>query len=436
MVLARWSFLFSNFFAKKRGERRTGSSAVGRAALGLFSAIFFTVGMVSLAFILLKLSIPEWRVNHQFVETDCKILFAQVVTDDAGKQRPEFQVEYTADGHAAQVWARYDIAGAFQSAEAVDKLLAQFPPDAECDCWYDPRNPQTVVLARGYSISAWLMPLLPAAFIFLGGGGLIFAILTWGKSTERIAATTPSTSGLDLILPATTGSSPTFPTVPDFQDLNDSPGTFLRYRLTPGSSDWTTAAMGVMCVLWNVALVVFGRMAVLSFQRGERDWWLVVFVVLLFAVGIFSLVLFLRRLLITTSVGPTLVEISAHPLVPGGAYEVYVSQAGRVAVAKLSVSLVCEEVAVYRQGTNTRKTTRRVFAQPLVTRESFKIGQGVPFEARTRLQIPHDAMHSFTSAHNRIDWKLVVAAEVARWPDFERGFPVVIRPRQSQGATA
>lgn len=434
--MARWSFLFSNFFAKKRGERRTGSSAVGRAALGLFAAIFFTAGMIALAFILLKISIPEWRVNHQFVETTCKVVSTQVATDDAGLKRPEFEVAYKAEGQPVIAWSRYDIAGTYQAEETADKLLADFAPGTECDCWYDPRDPQTVVLARGYTLSAWLTPLLPAAFIFLGGGGLIFAILTWGKSTERIAATTPSTAGLDFILPAQHGASTIFPSVPDFQDLNDSPGTFLRYRLTPGSGDWVTIAIAVVCVFWNVALIVFARMAVQSFARGERDWWLAIFVVLLLAVGIFSLVLFLRRLLITASVGPTLVEISAHPLVPGAAYEVYVSQAGRMAVEKLSVALVCEEVAVYRQGTNTRKTTRRVFEQPLVTRESFTIGHGAMFEARTRLQVPYDAMHSFKSAHNRIDWKLVVAGTVKRWPDFERGFPVVIRPRQPQGATS
>ncbi len=351
-------------------------------------------------------------------------------------KRPEFEVAYTADGRPIVAWSRYDIGGSFQANDAVDKLLALLAPGTECACWYDPRKPQTVVLAHGYSLFAWLMPLLPAAFIFLGGGGLLFAVLTWGKSTERIAARTPSTSGLDFILPSANGTSPPFPSVPDFQDLNDSPGTFLRYRLTPGSGDWTTVAMAVVCVLWNVAVIVFARMAVQSFGRGERDWRLAIFVVLLTAVGIFCLVLFLRRLLITASVGPTLVEISAHPLVPGGAYEVYVSQAGHMAVAKLSVALVCEEVAIYRQGTNTRKTTRRVFEQPLVARESVRVGQGLPFEARTRLQVPHDAMHSFKAAHNRIDWKLVVAGEVARWPDFERGFPVVIRPRQPQGATS
>ena len=85
-------------------------------------------------------------------------------------------------------------------------------------------------------------------------------------------------------------------------------------------------------------MFVFARMAVLSFQHGETDWWLIVFVVLLLAVGIFGLVIFVRRLWVTASVGPTLVEISAHPLVPGAAYEVYVSQAGRVAVDKLTVA--------------------------------------------------------------------------------------------------
>ena len=34
-------------------------------------------------------------------------------------------------------------------------------------------------------------------------------------------------------------------------------------------------------------------------------------------------------------------------------------------------------------------------------------------------------MHSFHSAHNSLNWKLVVRGEVAHWPPFERGFPIV-----------
>ena len=86
---------------------------------------------------------------------------------------------------------------------------------------------------------------------------MIFAILTWGKSTERIAATTPNASGLDLISAIANGNSLTFPYVPDFHDLNDSPGTFLRHRLTPGSAGWSTTAMadGLRSVEFGVVRV-------------------------------------------------------------------------------------------------------------------------------------------------------------------------------------
>ncbi|MES1213102.1 MAG: DUF3592 domain-containing protein [Singulisphaera sp.] len=434
MALPRWSL----FFGKKRGERRTGSTALGRAALALFSAGSFTAGIISLAFILLKLTIPEWRVNHQFVPTKCQVLSVRVAADAAGLKRPEIEVDYTINDRPRRAWSHYDIAGAYSQVDeaTVEKTLSEFKPGTVCDCWYDPREPGTVVLVRGYTWFTWLMLLLPASFIFLGGGGLLLAVLTWGKSTERIAATAPNASSLDLILPTPGTGTQLFPSVPDPQDLNDSPGTFLKYRLTPGTGGWTTAAIAVVCALWNLAAIVFARSAVESFRSGEPDWWLTILVVLLGPLGILLLVVLGRRMFMAASIGPTLVEISAHPLIPGGGYEIYMSQAGRMAVQELRLKLVCEEVALYRQGTNTRKTVRRVFEQTLVARESFQIGQGLPFEARCRLQVPYDAMHSFKSTHNRIDWKLVASGKVARWPDFERAFPVVIRPRQVAGAAS
>ena len=69
-------------------------------------------------------------------------------------------------------------------------------------------------------------------------------------------------------------------------------------------------------------------------------------------------------------------------------------------------------------------------------REGFDIQQGLPFETRLRIKIPLRAMHSFTSDHNKVEWKLVVKGAVARWPDFERGFPVVIRPESAASEAA
>jgi hypothetical protein len=425
--LFRWSLIFG----KKRGERRTGSTVAGRAALGLFAAFFFTAGIISLVFILLKFSIPEWRANHNFAETTCQIISTRTAADSAGAKRPEIEVAYTVDDRPQTAWSTYDIAAVYQADGAfTEKILEEFTAGTECDCWYDPRDPQTVVLARGYTWFAWLMLLVPIAFISLGGAGLALAVLTWGKSTERIAATTQNTSNLDFLLPTPAAPAQPFPFVPDPHQLNDSPGTFLSYRLTPGTAVWSTAAIAVVCAMWNLAVIVFGRMCVLSFRNGERDWWLALFLLPLVAGGVFSLILFVRRLLIAANIGPTLVEISAHPLVPGGTYEIYLSQAGRLAVKKFDLKLVCEENATYRQGTNTRKSTRRVFEESLVSRESFKLGPGVPFEARARLFVPYDAMHSFKAGHNRVDWKIVVAGDVERWPGFERTFPIVIRPRK------
>jgi hypothetical protein len=426
--LVRWAILFG----KKRGQRRSGSHALGRAGLGLFAAVFFAAGVISLAFILLKLSIPEWRANHQFIATTCQVLATRAETDSAGLTRPEVQVRYTVDGRELRAWSLYDITGVYQSdAQYTQNILDKFQTGQEYPGWYDPRQPETVVLARGYTWFAWLMLAVPAAFISIGGGGLIYSILTWGKSTERLAATAQTTPGLDFFMPPAKNAPPDpFPNVPNPQQSNDSPGTFLAYRLPAGTAGWSLVATAVVCVLWNVAVAVFVRMDVQSFQRGEPDWWLTIFIVPFAIVGVGFLVLLARALLIETGIGPTLVEISAHPLTPGGKYDIYISQAGQMEIKSLAVKLVCEETATYRQGTNTRKATRRVFERVLVTAESLALGRALPFEARAHLEVPGDAMHSFKAAHNRIDWKIVVKGAVTRWPDFERSFPVIVRPGQ------
>ena len=37
-------------------------------------------------------------------------------------------------------------------------------------------------------------------------------------------------------------------------------------------------------------------------------------------------------------------------------------------------------------------------------------------------------MHSFAAPHNEIHWNLVVDGQAARWSDYRRTFPVVVRP--------
>jgi hypothetical protein len=49
-------------------------------------------------------------------------------------------------------------------------------------------------------------------------------------------------------------------------------------------------------------------------------------------------------------------------------------------------------------------------------------------EAEFELTVPAGSMHSFRSPHNSVDWALLVRGKVARWPLFERRFPVYVYP--------
>src|SRR5690606_15378698 len=135
-----------------------------------------------------------------------------------------------------------------------------------------------------------------------------------------------------------------------------------------------------------------------------------------------------RQVMMTTSVGPTRIEISDHPLVPGKPYEIFLSQAGRFRMRLLEVWLACEERATFLQGTDTRTERRRVSERRFFVREDFEIAQGLPFESRCLVEVPAGAMHSFLATHNEVNWKLIVKGRVPGRPEFQREFQIVVNP--------
>ena len=96
-------------YGKKRGNRRTGSKAlasVGEAAAFLFFLVLGTWFMV----LLVRMPVlPEWRANHDFVETAGVVKAVQVSQppDQAG-YRAAVLIQYTADGQPREHWT-YDI---------------------------------------------------------------------------------------------------------------------------------------------------------------------------------------------------------------------------------------------------------------------------------------------------------------------------------------
>jgi len=432
------------FYGKKRGDRRTGSNQQGRFWLGLLSAACLLAGIIPLVYILVVFAIPEWRVHHRFVHTKARVLDSRIVEWTNDRFSPEIQLEYhlasRPDDAPLTAWSEYEIipvhsrGGQHWERAYVEELLSEFPTGSEHDSWYDPRRPERIVLKQAYTWSAWLMLLLPVAFITIGGGGLILVLLTWGKSTERLSAQRPP--GMDILQPKSQARGnllAQFPFVPNPDELGDSPGTLLTHRLPPAKAEWRLFAAAAFCLFWNSLVAFFVTILIQDFREGEPDWWMLAFVIPSLSVGLAALAYVGRLVLIAGGVGPTIVEVSDHPLALGGEYELALSQTGRLHIESLDVRLVCEEVATFQQGTNSRTTVRRVYEQLLISEQSFEIHHGLPFEARARLQVPAAAMHSFQAIHNRVEWKIIVRGAIQRWPDFERGFPLVICPGAATG---
>jgi len=423
------------YYEKKRGDRRTGSSKLGSVGEAFLFALFLFFGCVVLAVLLLTLAIPEWRANHQFREHVCVVLdkrLAERHGDDGPLYRPEMQIRYTVDGETYVRWA-YDIHNTYSSGrEAAQQTLNQFHVDKdntrEYPCWYDPDDPGTVVLVRGFSWWFWLVVIVPVSLIAIGGVGLIYSMRHWGQSAERRAAM--AQRPLERELFGTSGdTSSEFPYVPDVAQVTDSPGTRLRYRLPIlGSPGWALLGLLLACVFWNGIVSVFVGIAVTGHIGGNPDWFLTLFITPFVAIGLGLAFFFVRQLLVTTGIGPTLVEISDHPLRPGAACQVLVMQSGRLTVNAMTISLVCEEEATYRQGTNTRTETRAVYRDELFRREGFEVHRGMPFEAECDIWVPERAMHSFKADHNEIRWKIVVEGDVAGWPDYQRSFALIVQP--------
>jgi hypothetical protein len=194
------------------------------------------------------------------------------------------------------------------------------------------------------------------------------------------------------------------------------------------SSTWGLCVWLVACLLWNGAVSVFAAVATNSHLEGRPDWVLTAFNVPFVLIGLGMAVFFVRQVLMATAVGPTLVEISSLPLYPGGQYELFFTQTGRLRMNRLEVLLACDEEATFVHGTNTRVETQRVWQAPVFSEENFEICRGAPFEGRCAIEVPPLAMHSFKAEHNEVAWKIVVRGEAAGWPAYERTFPVLVYP--------
>lgn len=431
-------------FGKKRGHRRTGSQAWGSFGDGLFHGALVCAGLVFGAVLISGVAVPEWRINHDFIETRGRVLgkglVKRTVEDPLGAAattwRPTLRVRFDADGTAREAWTHSQPAAGTSDREAAAAGLAAWEIGSAVPVWYDPADPTVVVLERGYNWWMWMLALLlPGALLAFGGSGLARAVRRWGRSEEAVAAA----AGIPELLAArpAAAAGPEHPAVPPCDDLVNSPGTQLRYRLPLESPEnWTLLGLGLFAAFWNAVLLVLAVGAGFEFTSGRVDWLLLALLVPFVAVGGAAIALVVRGLVLSAAVGTTQLEISDHPLLPGGTYDVLVAQGGSGRIRELTLTLEAVEQATFRQGTDARTDSLVVWRRQCDAWSDVVLQPGTRFEVRTSISIPADAMHSFASEHNAVRWRLVIRGLPARWPAFVRVFPLAVFPSPPRPAPA
>jgi hypothetical protein len=276
---------------------------------------------------------------------------------------------------------------------------------------------------------AWAAIVIPIAPI--GYGVTDLAVLVWRNlaTTERRAAVVQMATDWELTGLGPEASRPTLPAVPPIDAVVDSAGVRLAYRLPSDVvSGQMSFALAAVCLVWNSLVVVFAVRVIQQHLTGPPNWLLTWMLVPLALAGAWTIYALVRQVLLTTGTGTTLLEISDQPLYPGHIYEAFLSQTGRLQVRWFHVQLVCDEQATYPQGTDTRTASATVYRQTVLNQRRFDIPPGGAFESHFTIAVPDTAMHSFSAPHNAVSWMLVVRGRMARWPEFERRFPLYVYP--------
>ena len=311
-------------------------------------------------------------------------------------------------------------------------LLNQFAPAN-----LPAKLPRTAAMST--PLGAWVLAVLCLAAIATGVVSLVYRLMRFGTSNEYRSVLANRASkieqgAIELIGPSQSERVSAedeigrLPSVPQGRTLNDSPGERLAYRLAVENPTGSIAGPATLSLLWNSVWFVLLAVAVSGFWHGNPRWILTLLLVPFAVIGYWAFKYFLVLLRQTAGVGPTIVEISQHPLYPGESYQLVVQQMGKMKLKRLSVQLSCEEETFYRQGTDVRVEKHESFVQVLSKERDVTVDPRDGWEQQLALSLPADVMHSFVGTHNAIRWKIVVTGASRPWPSFCRSFPVVVYP--------
>ncbi|MEO1972189.1 MAG: DUF3592 domain-containing protein [Pirellulaceae bacterium] len=372
--------------------------------LGCFFSLFLLFG--SVLFVVFA-GLPFYRVSasRSWSQEDCKILSSRVESyrgDDGIVYSVEIEFEYEFGGQK-YTSDRYSFSAASSSNEGPkQETVRAYPAGSRRVCYVNPKKPSFAVLNRE-TTSDMYFGLFTLIFVIVGGGGII-GVLVWKPKPPGEADWLPDQDGVA----SSTTAAPTSPTV-----LKPTSRPVVQFFVILG-----------ITLFWCGIVSVFTYQEVIGFQKGRPEWFVTIFMIPFQLIGLLLLCGTLYSFLAMFNPIP-IVEVNTTQLALGDRLEVKWSFQGRTSsIRKLKVILVGEEQSQYRRGTSTYTDTSAFFQQDLTdVNSAIDVASGA-----TSIDVPVTSMHSFDGGNNKIAWSLRIHGEIARWPDVDTSFPLVVHP--------
>lgn len=129
--------------------------------------------------------------------------------------------------------------------------------------------------------------------------------------------------------------------------------------------------------------------------------------------------------------GPTILELSDHPLRIGEKFDFFLRQTGDIRLDRIQVLLECREEVTYQQGTDVCNDQKLIRSDCVADYREIDLSRGA-FQKRFVVPLPTGVMHSFDAPSNQIAWYAVVSGDHQGCPEFQREFPIIVVPSPSQ----
>ncbi len=388
-------------------EPVAGPEIAGKA-LGCGLAFFGVFVVAGLGFFVPFFLLPAFEAldARDWREVPATVVSSQVRAhsgDDGTTYSVEVVYRYETGGRELHSDRYHFLSGSSSGYKNKAAIVERYPEGAEVTAWVDPDNPGSAVLSRDFS-SEWLFGLLPLVFVFAGLGGMVLVWKGMRKVELREAA------GIESWMPAE---------VDERSDL-EAGAQILEAQFSPAGKLGLTV---FFALVWNgiTGAFVWGWWG--TYQEGSMDGCLTLFLIPFVLIGVLLLISVPYQFLASFNPRPVL-RIDRR-LEPGSDATVnwhFKGRAGRV--GRLRLTLLGEEKATYRQGTDTRTDTETFHQELLVDSDLVAQRGSAP------LPIPEDTMHSFEAPNNEIVWTLVLHGSIRMWPDVNDRFPLVVHPRE------